>query len=203
MGICKRGLPAASWLWLILGPQDENTGLTRSSGPSLGPGFHTLRRSFTQAEKREERPGSRRDSACLWWWGLAEHCRGCRDGCNPQPQVPSEQPPSLGSAAAGRRGQHKRACDVPFLPIVAAHPRSRAMLGPITAAGPCHSRDHTLPGALQTQRSTGCIPEAAAVTAPKSKIPSLWLGGRRERLCPHVEQQEGATCQLFSQSIFH
>jgi len=87
-------------------------------------------------------------------------------------------------------------------PLLAARPRRSGSLGPVAATAPCHSRGHALPGAFRTQRTAGHVPEAAAITAPKSKIPSLWPRGQ-QRLSPCVEQKARATCQLFSQSIFH
>lgn len=58
-------------------------------------------------------------------------------------------------------------------------------------------------GAPQTRCGAGCGWAAAAFTAPESKIPSLWAGGQPEWLHPRGKQRERATCQLFSQSIFH
>lgn len=109
---------------------------------------------------------------------------GAGDGHRPRHHVPTNGPPSLG---AGCCKQVPTPC--PPCPLLAVHLRGSGMLAPITAMAPCHPWDHTLPGAFQTRHSSGHVPEAAALTAPKSKIPSLWPSGQWEQLCPHIEQK--------------
>lgn len=125
---------------------------------------------------------------------------GAGDGHSPRPHMPTDGTPSPGAGCCKQERawhRHRARC-----PLPAAHPCGGGMLGPITAAAPCHPWGHVLPGAFQPWRSSVCVPKAAAVTAPKSKIPSLWPGRRQEWLCPCTEQKERSICQPFISQYF-
>lgn len=62
----------------------------------------------------------------------------------------------------------------------------------------CH-HTMTFQGPFRHSVHLGHFPKAEAVMVPESKIPSLSRSG----FIPALNKRERATCQLFSQSIFH